>query len=61
MQLASTTSWRIAVDEPQSLLIALFVRDAAGLRPQIESDIPALEPSVPFNRASSSNVTASRQ
>ena len=61
MQLAGTTSWRIAIDEPQSLLIALFARDASGPRPEIESDIPSLEPPVPFIKASSSNAIASRQ
>jgi hypothetical protein len=49
MQLAGTTSWRMGTDEPQSLLIALYVRDASGLRPQIDPDIPPVEPSVPFD------------
>jgi hypothetical protein len=48
MQLAGTTSWRMATDEPQSLLMALYVRDASGLRPQVDPDIPSLEPAVPF-------------
>src|SRR6202521_3483632 len=48
MQLAGTTSWRMATDEPQSLLMALYVRDASGLRPQVDPDIPALELGVPF-------------
>ncbi|HXN02117.1 MAG TPA: hypothetical protein VN973_09560, partial [Candidatus Dormibacteraeota bacterium] len=48
MQLAGTTSWRMATDEPQSLLMALYVRDASGLRPQVDPDIPSLEPGVPF-------------
>jgi hypothetical protein len=60
MQLAGTTSWRIAVDEPQSLLIALFVRDASNLRPHIESGIPPLEPPVP-GKAYSGNAIASEQ
>jgi hypothetical protein len=47
MQLAGTTSWRMGTDEPQSLLIALYVRDASGLRPQIDPDIPPVEPAVP--------------
>ena len=61
MQLAGTTSWRIAIDEPKSLLIALFVRDASGLRREAESDIPPLEPPVPLINASSANAIASRQ
>src|ERR1700674_1162730 len=48
MQLAGTTSWRMATDEPQSLLMALYVRDDSGLRPQVDPDIPSLEPGVPF-------------
>jgi hypothetical protein len=47
MQLAGTTSWRMATDEPQSLLMALYVRDATGLSPQVDPDIPSLEPGVP--------------
>src|SRR5260370_6550341 len=49
MQLAGETSWKMATDEPQSLLIALYVRDACGLRPQIHPQIPALEPAVPVS------------
>lgn len=48
MQLAGTTSWRLATDEPQSLLMALYVRDASGLRSQVDPEIPSLEPGVPF-------------
>lgn len=48
MQLAGTTSWKMSTDEPQSLLMALYVRDACGLRPQVDPDIPRLEPSVSF-------------
>jgi hypothetical protein len=61
MQLAGMTSWRIAIDEPKSLLIALFVRDSAGLRPELESDVPPLEPQVSFSEASASNAIAFRQ
>jgi hypothetical protein len=46
MQLAGTTTWKISTDEPQSLLMALYVRDASGLGPQIDPDIPPLEPAV---------------
>ena len=48
MQLAGTTSWKLSTDEPQSLLIALYVRDASGLHPQVDPDIPLVEPAVPF-------------
>jgi hypothetical protein len=48
MQLAGTTSWRMGTDEPQSLLMALYVRDASALRPQVDPDIPPVEPAVPF-------------
>jgi hypothetical protein len=48
MQTDVTTSWKISTDEPQSLLMALYVRDASGLRPQVDPDIPSLEPGVPF-------------
>ena len=61
MQLAATTSWRIATDEPQSLLTAIFVRDASGLHPETEPHIPPLEPPVPLVKPSSSNAIASKQ
>jgi hypothetical protein len=48
MQTDVTTSWKISTDEPQSLLMALYVRDASGLRAQVDPDIPSLEPGVPF-------------
>ena len=48
MQLAGTTSWRMGTDEPQSLLMALYVRDASGLHPQVNPEIPPLEPAPPF-------------
>jgi hypothetical protein len=40
MQLAGTTSWKMGTDEPQSLLMALYVRDAAGMRPRIDPECP---------------------
>ena len=49
MQLAGITSWRMGTDEPQSLLMALYVRDACGLHPQVDPDIPPLEPAVPID------------
>jgi hypothetical protein len=62
MQLAGTTSWRISTDEPQLLLMALYVRDASGLRPQVDPNIPPLEPAVPLDdRAAASNGAASLQ
>jgi len=62
MQLAGSTSWRIGTDEPQLLLMALYVRDAFGLRPQVDPNIPPLEPPVPLDdRASAFNSVASVQ
>jgi|GEM_PF-665131 len=49
MQLAGTTSWKVGTEEEQILLMALYVRDASGLRPQVDPDIPALEPTVPID------------
>jgi hypothetical protein len=62
MQLAGTTSWRIGTDEPQLLLMALYVRDASGLRPQGDPNIAPLEPAVPLdNRAAAFTRAASVQ
>jgi hypothetical protein len=49
MQLAGTTSWKVGTEEEQILLMALYVRDASGLRPRVHPDIPALEPTVPID------------
>jgi hypothetical protein len=50
------------VDEPQSLLIALYVRDACGLRPEVAPAIPSLEPGVPVSdKESPEAVRASAQ
>jgi hypothetical protein len=46
MHVAGTRSWAISTDEPLMLLLALYVRDASGLHPHPELDIPALEPAV---------------
>ena len=46
MELVGSSSWRIEVDEPQVLVIASFVRDAAGLRPEVDPAVPPLEPPV---------------
>jgi hypothetical protein len=52
----------MSVDEPQSLLIALYVRDACGLRPEVAPAIPSLEPVVPVSGiASPEAVPASAQ
>ncbi len=62
MELVGTTSWRINTDEPESLIHALYVRDAAGLRPQIEPAIPPLEPAVsPGGEMSPADSMASAQ
>jgi hypothetical protein len=59
---AGTTSWAMSTDEPLMLLLALYVRDAAGLHPRLESGIPALEPAVlPDNDSSLPEDVASRQ
>lgn len=43
----------MSTDEPLMLVLALYVRDASGLHPHLESDIPALEPPVPHDISSS--------
>ena len=50
MHRAGHPSWRMAVDEPHYLLIALFVRDVARLRPDADPVIPALTPAVAINQ-----------
>ncbi len=49
MQLAESASWKISTDEPEPMLIALYLRDAAGLHTRIDPDIPRLEPAVPYD------------
>jgi hypothetical protein len=39
--------WEIHIDQPQPLLIALYVRDAAGLEPEIDPHLPPTDPEVP--------------
>ena len=46
MEIAGRTSWKIGADEPQSLLIALYVRDVSGLGPRMAPKLPPLEPAV---------------
>lgn len=38
--------WQFGVGEPQHLVLALYVRDAAGLTPAIDPVIPPLRPAV---------------
>ena len=40
MRFKGSASWRLSVDQPQSLDIALFVRDAVGLVPPQAADVP---------------------
>jgi hypothetical protein len=46
MQVAGTQSWRMACDEPRLLLLALYVRDAAGLEAAADPPVGRLEPVV---------------
>ncbi|HET6211754.1 MAG TPA: hypothetical protein VFE14_02665 [Micromonosporaceae bacterium] len=46
MRLAGRSSWEIRIDERQAWLVALYVRDAAGLRPAVEPALPPLSPEV---------------
>lgn len=47
MQVAGTLSWHTVSDEPRLLLLALYVRDAAGLEAVADPPVPRLEPAVP--------------
>jgi hypothetical protein len=51
MRLAGPTTWKLSTDQPQSLLLALYVRDASDLRAQTDPEIPALEPAIPVEKA----------
>lgn len=46
MQLAGTRSWRMGCDEPRLLLLALYVRDAAGLDAAADPPVARLDPAV---------------
>ncbi len=46
MRFAGSSSWQVRIDTPHALLIGLFVRDAAGLRPRTDLDVPRLVPAV---------------
>lgn len=39
--------WQIIIDEPESAVVALYIRDVAGLRPQMAPAVPHLDPLVP--------------
>lgn len=46
MRFAETSSWQVRIDAPQALMVGLYVRDAAGLRPPADVDVPPLVPGV---------------
>ena len=51
----------MATDEPLMLLLALYVRDASGLRPQTATSIPELEPAVISQRATKKRIRSARR
>jgi hypothetical protein len=61
MQVAGTTSWKMSTDEPQSLLTALYVRDACGLSPRMDPELPPLEPVIAPEIQCSAQSNASAQ
>jgi hypothetical protein len=46
VQVEGEPGWQIAVDQPQLLLVAMYVRDAAALKPPVEVELPPLDPPV---------------
>lgn len=44
MLIAGTERWKVTITEPEVLRIALYIRDAAGLRPVTDPAIPPLDP-----------------
>jgi hypothetical protein len=44
MLIAGRDRWKILLEEPAVLQIALYLRDVAGLQPQVDPDIPPLDP-----------------
>lgn len=46
MRYAGSPSWLMRIHCPLGLLIGLYARDAAGLRPATAVDVPRLEPAV---------------
>ncbi|MBS2534860.1 hypothetical protein KGQ20_18990 [Catenulispora sp. NF23] len=47
MQRAGGGSWRIEMDDSQVMALVLWLRDAAGMTPDLDPAIPPLEPAVP--------------
>jgi hypothetical protein len=43
--------WRIAVGDRQAMTIALWLRDASGMAPDLDPAIPPLDPPVPVDKA----------
>ncbi|MER6386632.1 hypothetical protein [Streptomyces sp. NPDC001127] len=46
MRYAGSSSWQVRSGTSQQLVIGLFVRDAAGLRPRVDIEVPPLVPAV---------------
>lgn len=46
MQIQGRKRWRILLDEPEILQVALYIRDIAGLKTESHPDLPPLDPSV---------------
>lgn len=44
MYIAGRENWKISIDEPQILRIALYIREIAGLQPRTDPVIPLLDP-----------------
>lgn len=44
MYIAGSDTWRITIDEPSVLRIALYLRDVQDLSPHTEPEIPPLDP-----------------
>lgn len=51
MRWTRSSSWTIATDQPEPLLVALYVRDALRLPTQAEPVLPSLRPQVPAHEA----------
>ncbi|MEP7054635.1 MAG: hypothetical protein ABI912_05240 [Actinomycetota bacterium] len=60
MQVAGSPSWQIAIDQPQHLLIGLFIRDAARL-PSAHTWLPAIDPAVPREGTITGSAAAAEQ
>ncbi|NUS13774.1 MAG: hypothetical protein HOY69_20610, partial [Streptomyces sp.] len=46
MRYSGQPSWQMWVSSPQGLLVGLYVREAAGMRPATAVDLPPLDPPV---------------